>query len=169
MTAGRPKIPIAERVARLTGNAPVGVQPSPFDRANPFDKEADLEAWRLWEYLVPELIERYSVGKGDRHLVEAMCLYYQRALTARSEYSGKMVDSDINGVLRAHPAVKIEDASWDRVDKLAAKLGLNPMARQQLRGAKQADQPTGDRPLSLLDFQRAREQRNPEIHTDDAG
>jgi len=119
MTAGRPQKSLAQKIAdgsfradRANLNEP---QPSPFEAANPFDDETDLEAYKMWEAVVPELMDRYSVGKADRALVEAYCRFYQRAMRADDlvDASGDMTIMNEQGDVKIHPAVKISESSWD--------------------------------------------------------
>lgn len=157
---GRPPTPMSERIAALAGMSIAGVKPTPLENVNPFDKDEDFEAWRLWEYVVPELIENYSVGKGDQPLIEGMCRYYQRWILARREYGASLVVLDGMGTLRKHPAVGIEDSSWKEFCDCAKHLGLTPIARQRIKPFKE---PTAgaDQPFSILSFSRDRQKGPP--------
>lgn len=153
---GRPATPITERIAALAGTAVAGVKPSPLENTNPFDRDTEIEAWRLWEYVVPELIERYSVGRGDQPIIEAMCRYYLRWYRARDEYGSRMTYMDDMGNIKKHPAVTIEDASWKEFSACAQQLGLTPMARPRIKPFKEPDK-GADQPFSILSFSRDRQ------------
>lgn len=157
---GRPPTPMSERIAALTGVSAAGVQPTPLVNVNPFDKDEDFEAWKLWEYVVPELIEHYSVGIGDQPLVEGMCRYYQRWILARMDYAGQLTVMDGMGTLRKHPAVGIEDSSWKEFCECAKHLGLTPLARQRIKPLKMAEA-GADKPFSILSFSRDRQKGPP--------
>lgn len=170
---GRPLKPLADKIAEGTFRADranlSAPQPSPMEAANPFDSETDLYAWRMWEYVVPELLERYSVGKGDQPIVEAYCRYYQRAIKAALQYGDRLTTVDEMGVERVNPLLKVEDASWDRVEKFGARLGLDPINRNKIR-AKNGPQgllPGMPAVFSLRDFQRDRSQGPDDAGTDD--
>lgn len=156
---GRPVKPIAEKLAdgtfradRANLNVP---QPSPFDPNNPFDKEANFVAWQMWEYAVPELMEKYAVGKLDRTLLWAYCRFYERAIWAGEAYDkASMTFTNDMGEMKISGFLKIEETSWDRVISYGARLGLDPISRQKIRGSKQGD--GGGLPLTLLSFSRDR-------------
>lgn len=159
---GRPEKPLAQKIADGTfraDRANLSVpQPSPFDPKNPFDQESDLIAWQCWEMIVPELMERYSVGLGDRLVVHQYCWYFQRAMRAAEEYGLKMTTMNDMGDEKVHPLLKVEDSSWDRVNAVGAKLGLNPVDRNKIRAQ---NGPLGvlagsNGVLSLTDFERDR-------------
>ncbi len=139
---GRPAKSITEKLEAGTfraGRENVATpQPSPFDASNPFDQDSHPDAWRMWEYVVPELIAKYSVGKGDYANVEAYCRFYDRALKAAIEYGGSMTFTDDLGNIKLHPALKVEETSWDRVKHFGALLGLDPINRNKIRNAASA-------------------------------
>ena len=154
---GRPPTPMTERIAALVGMAANGVKPSPLENVNPFDKETELEAWRLWEYVVPELIDRYSVGKGDQPLIEGLCRHYLRFQRARLEYGDRMTSADDMGTIRKHPAVGIETEAWREFVNAAMQLGLTPMSRPRIKvPAGPQGVVSGEMPLSILSFDRDR-------------
>lgn len=134
---GRPLKPLADKIAEGTFRADranlAEPQPSPFDPKNPFSQETDQIAWQCWEMIVPELIERYSVGLGDRLVVHQYCWYFQRAMKAAEQYGDALTTVDDIGVTRVNALLKVEDASWDRVNAVGAKLGLNPVDRRKIR------------------------------------
>lgn len=164
MTAGRPATSLADklkagtlRADRINFNEP---QPSDFDPANPFSEETDLEAWKMWEFLVPELTERYGVGKGERGLVQAYCVFYQRALRADDEIeTSTLTVTDDNGAIKVNPLVKISESSWDRVVSLGSKLGLDPISRRRIRAPRSGPMGLtgGPQILSLSDRARDRD------------
>lgn len=163
MTAGRPATSLADKIKngtfradRINFNEP---QPSDFDPANPFSEETDLEAWKMWEFLVPELTERYGVGKGERGLVQAYCTFYQRALRADDELdTSTLTVTDENGTVKVNPVVKISESSWDRVVSLGSKLGLDPISRRRVRAPRSGPLGVmgGPQILSLADRARDR-------------
>jgi len=161
MTAGRPQKSLAQKLAdgsfradRANLNEP---QPSPFDTTNPFSEDADLEAFKKWEEIVPELMDRYSIGRGDRGLVQAYCVFYQRALRADDELeeSGRLTLSTEKGVI-INPAVKISESCWDRVVKFGSQLGLDPINRRRIRGPKQGPLGIVPETMSLVGMARDR-------------
>lgn len=167
---GRPLKPLGDKIAdgtfradRANLSAP---QPSPMEARNPFDEETDFEAWHMWEYVCPELIDRYGVGKLDRPNLEAYCTFYQRAVRCRAQIDKQMIEVDDLGVSRIKSIVKLEQQSWACVLKHGAPLGLDPINRQKIR-AKNGPQgllPGMPAVFSLRDFQRDRSQG-----PDDAG
>lgn len=172
MTAGRPAKSLAQKIQdgtfradRVNFNEP---QPSPFDPTNPFDEDVDLYSFKLWEYVVSELVDRYSVGKGDRAVVEGYCTFYQRARLAdealeRTEAEAAKPDQDprIVAVLlkRCDYWRKLSESSWDRVLKFGAALGLDPVSRRKIRAPKAGPMGVvgGQQTLSLADHARNRE------------
>lgn len=156
MGRGRPIKPLEDKIAdgsfradRANLSAP---QPNDFDPENPFD--IGTIAWMTWDYIVPELMECYSVGKADRAIVEGYCRNYQMALDAEKEYGGQMTYMNENGDIKAHPAVKIAQSAWGIVARFGGLLGITPADRPKIKGAKQR---AGAGPaLSLLHFSRDR-------------
>lgn len=144
MAAGRPRLSLADQLSaarfrpeRINQNEP---QPSPWDAENPFDKEGkccEVAAWRAWEYLVPELIEVYGVGKGDFLVVEELCRWYGVAIDAQGmmEIEGMTVTTDKGAVL-VHPGIRIASKAWDHVDRCRQRLGLDPVSRRKVSGPK---------------------------------
>ena len=141
---GRPRSSLADQLSvarvradRINQNEP---QPSPWDAENPFDKEGkggELAAWRAWEYLVPELVDVYGVGKGDYLVVEELCRWYGVASDAQEmlEVEGLTVLSP-QGACQTHPAVRIASKAWDHVDRCRQRLGLDPISRRKVSGPK---------------------------------
>ena len=162
MGAGRPGKSIAQKFADGTFRAdranlhePV---PSPFEEANPFDPDLDVAAWKMWEYVVPELIDRYNIGKGERHLVHAYCLFYGRATATDEELTNLeniIVESDRG--LQIHPLTKLSESCWDRVIKFGSLLGLDPINRKRVRGPKNGPRGIAEETLTLAGRARDRE------------
>jgi len=172
MGAGRPPKSLAQKIQEGTFRADRvnfhEPQPSPFDPTNPFDVDTDLYAAKLWDYVVSELVDRYSVGKADRAVVEGYCTFYQRARLAdetleRTEAEVNQPDQDpriVNALLRRCDYYrKLSESSWDRVLRFGQSLGLDPVSRRKIRAPKAGPmgivggQPT----LSLADHARDRQ------------
>lgn len=163
MGAGRPAKSEAQKIRdgsfradRVNWNEP---QPSEFDAFNPFSEETELHAFKMWEMIVPELMERFSVGKGERALVQAYCVFYQRAMAADEELeaSGSLTVTDDMGTTRVNPVVKVSEASWDRVIKFGSLLGLDPINRRRVRGPKNGPLGIVPGPATLALADRARD------------
>lgn len=166
MSRGRPIKPLADKIAdgtfradRANLNEP---QPSLFDPTNPFDQDAAFHAHQLWEFVVPELMENYSVGKGDQVLVESYCQAYQIKQMAWDELLlRRKVINEISipakeGTIDKEEIdqhVKVHNQYTVLVTKLAGQLGLDPINRAKIRGAKKQE---ANVPLSLLSFSRDR-------------
>lgn len=171
---GRPLKPLADKIAEGTFRADranlATPQPTPFDPTNPFTDDADVIARKCWDMIVPELMDRYSVGLGDRLVVHQYCWYFQRAMKAAEQYGENLTVIDDMGVSRVNALLKVEDASWDRVNAVGAKLGLNPVDRQKIR-AKNGPQglvPGLAVAFKMTDFERDRS-RGPAQLEGDAG
>lgn len=131
MTAGRPAIPLAEKVRRLTGEAEKRLPPLPFDWPNPFDKEQFFESHWAWDFVVKDCQHRGVLSHGDRNLIYEYCVMFRRAILAGDEWEGRLTVADDMGVIRAHPALRIEESSWERCRKIGGMLGLDPINRNK--------------------------------------
>ena len=165
MTAGRPRIPLADKIARLTGEEQNRQPPLPWEWQNPFDPKEQKEAHWAWDFVVTDCLHRQCLANGDRNLVYEYCVMYRRAMLAAEEWSGAIVSIDDNGVARGHPALKAEEASWDRCRKIGALLGLDPISRNKpLRvGAAELGIADGTSPqtIDLMAFARDRKKPPP--------
>lgn len=165
MALGRPKIPLAEKVRRLTGQEAARVTPLPFDWPNPFAADRPNAHW-AWEFVVADCAHRGVLSNAERNLVYEYCVMYERAMLAGIEWQAiGMTACDENGVLRAHPALRIQDASWDRVRKIGALLGLDPINRNKplpvLTGELGIADGTTPATIDLMAFARDRSQPPP--------
>ena len=106
--------------------------------------------------MVPELIDRYSVGKGDQPLIEGLSAL-SAVPTARLEYGDRMTYADDMGTIRKHPAVGIETEARREFVNAAMQLGLTPMSRPRIKvPAGPQGVVSGEMPLSILSFDRDR-------------
>lgn len=179
MTAGRPKTPIAERIARLKGEEQKREVPLPFEWQNPFNQEMQKEAHWAWEFVVRDCLHRQVLANGDRNIVFEYCVMFRRAILAGKEWEAatpegdplKLTHVDDMGSRKLHPALKAEESSWDRVRKLGAILGLDPMNRNKpLRvGAAELGIADGTSPatIDLIAFARDRTKPPPWERTEE--
>lgn len=143
MTAGRPSKSIAQKLAdgtfradRANLNEP---QPSAFDPTNPFSEETQIYAYKKWEELVPELTERYGIGKGERIAVEVICRFYQKALYYEDLLEQADVQDFEQWVQKKDEVAELEKLAsyfWIECVKKCSLMGLDPINRRRVRGPK---------------------------------
>lgn len=162
MTAGRPAIPVAEKVRRLTGQTDNLIAPLPFEWENPFDVDEDPESWTAWRFVVQDCMHRNVLANGDRNEVYSYCVFYQRAIQAGREWRGSMTTMDDMGNVKNHPALKVEETSWDRVAKIGGRLGLNPVDRDRPKVVRSKDLAIAGEDGSSIDLLKfARDRQKP--------
>lgn len=126
-TRGRPQTPVAEKIARLRGEEAARPAPLPWDHPNPFDPQDQKEAHWCWDWVVNDCQARGVLWNGLRNLVFEYSVMYQRAIFAGLDRSDMITSMDDMGVSRAHPAIQVENSSFDRMRKCGERLGLDPI------------------------------------------
>lgn len=137
--SGRKPTPIEQR--RAMGNpqrrplpdiVTIGGRPDEDEFAIPPEHLPEM-AQQLWRRDVQKLVALGTVDRVDYAALEAMCIFYARAMGARRiiESEGYIAVAK-NGTMREHPAMKIERESWSKYLGIAEQFGLTPVSRARL-------------------------------------
>ena len=131
---GRPRKPDALKKAQGTFQPcrssagkilelPPGSPPTP---------ELPAEALKIWQQLVPLLLEAGVLAKVDGGILEAYCRTHARAVALDAEAGKRPVTKSPFG-LKVNPAVIEARKLWPIVEKLATNLGLHYAARSRVK------------------------------------
>lgn len=104
-------------------------------------------ASRLWDEIVPTLVEAKIIGRTDVMALAALCIAWSRLVRARGilgRARSWIVQSD-GGAMKAHPMIAVEQSACRDVMAAVDKLGLSPTARARITFL------SSEKPRSLLD------------------
>jgi P27 family predicted phage terminase small subunit len=103
---------------------------------SPPTPELPAEALKIWNQLVPLLLEAGVLAKVDGGILEAYCRTHARAVSLDSEAGKRPVTKTPFG-LKVNPAVIEARKLWPIVEKLATDLGLHYAARSRVKPPEQ--------------------------------
>jgi P27 family predicted phage terminase small subunit len=91
----------------------------------------------VWNWLTPGLERLGILDELDQPALACLCIAVAEhaAATNTLKREGRYVRSP-SGMLRVHPAVKVQTAAADTIRKFAAEFGLSPSARSRLMVAR---------------------------------
>lgn len=98
--------------------------------------ELDMEARRVWDRLLPMLLERGVVTRADGLALTCLCRAWSRFAAAEALLAkdGLTTTTALGGI-KPHPAVAISNAAWAQIVKGCAMFGINPADRSSVTPA----------------------------------
>lgn len=111
-----------------------GNQETPTPKGNPMrPRKFKGDAKKLWDAVVPQLIELRMATSLDQHSLESMCEWWQ---TYRDLVNEPLAD----GILDRQRQLLSRKTAYDCFLKLAQKFGMNAVDRQGIRLPKEKEQ-----------------------------
>lgn len=89
---------------------------------------------RLWNEMLPKLIESGLYTEGDHQAFELLCMAYGDLIQARKDLkeSGTIVVTE-KGTVYQHPNVGIANQAWNRCKLMLGQFGLTPAERTRVK------------------------------------
>lgn len=101
-------------------------------KAPPVPKWFPAEAVEEWRRVVPGMIERRILTKGDLGSLENYCLCRAQIRQCQDTLdAGDHYVQSANSALRPHPAFRVMHSAMTIARQLAAELGLTPVSRSR--------------------------------------
>ena len=104
-----------------------------------------------WKRIVPELEEMGLLTIADRAALASYCQAFAELEIATKllDKEGRVVEQErydrtgapVGGIIKAHPAVKLQRDAFTRVKQFLVEFGLSPASRPKLAGMSKSDEP----------------------------
>lgn len=117
----------------MTRNNQKTVQPGNLKRLPPPPKKLGVVGKKKWRAIGKEMIEMKMIDRVDVHILELLCIAYDRAADAQKmlDDNGYMFMSE-KGVEYPNPALHILTQAEKQIDTCMQRLGLNRKQRVDL-------------------------------------